>query len=72
MREARGAAQVTIPHYFLNGLRKWDSTTNSIFDVNNNNYNNKGSGQTGLGGGADYVGAPFVPINATRGWTVYE
>ena len=52
------------------GIRFWDSTANPLFDIVNGDYVDKGSGDTALGGGAEYDG-PGPPSSAVRGWPLY-
>jgi hypothetical protein len=50
------------------GIRKWDSTTNTLYDVNNPTFAGKGTGGTNLVGGAE---CPACAQTGVDDWTLY-
>ncbi len=50
------------------GIRKWDSTTNTLYDVNNSSFTGKGTGGTNLVGGAE---CPACSATGVDDWSLY-
>jgi hypothetical protein len=50
------------------GIRKWDSTTNTLYDVGNPGFSGKGTGGTNLVGGAE---CPSCSTTEVNDWALY-
>jgi hypothetical protein len=50
------------------GIRKWDSTTNTLFDVGNPSFSGKGTGGANLVGGAE---CPSCSATEVNDWALY-
>lgn len=50
------------------GIRKWDSTTNDLYDVGNPSFSGMGTGGTNLVGGAE---CPVCTVTVVDDWSLY-